>query len=79
MWNITFYVTSYAAKGKNHNLSAILAQGYAHHIDNPHPEYMDNIQDQQRLLISLVHAINCEQEQAAPMVMSYLMGWGEVL
>ena len=79
--NITFYVTSYAAKkqGKNHNMSAIMAQGYAYHLDHPKPTYVDDLRDQHRLLLfRLVHTINCEQELAAPMVMSYLMGWGEV-
>lgn len=79
--NITFYVTSYAAKkqGKNHNLSAIMADGYAYHLNHPKPEYSDSVHDQQRLLLfRLVHCINREQELAAPMVMSYLMGWGDV-
>ena len=79
--NITFYVTSYAAKkqGKNHNISAIMANGYAYHLDHPKPEYVDSVRDQQRLLLfRLVHCINREQELAAPMVMSYLMGWGDV-
>ena len=79
--NITFYVTSYAAKkqGKNHNMSAIMAQGFAYHLDHPKPEYVDDLKDQHRLLLfRLVHTINREQELAAPMVMSYLMGWGDV-
>ena len=79
--NITFYVTSYAAKkqGKNHNISAIMANGYAYHLEHPKPEYVDSVRDQQRLLLfRLVHRINREQELAAPMVMSYLMGWGDV-
>ena len=79
--NITFYVTSYAAKkqGKNHNLSAIMADGYAYHLNHPKPEYSDSVRDQQRLLLfRLVHCINREQELAAPMVISYLMGWGDV-
>jgi hypothetical protein len=80
--NITYYVTVYAAKkqGKNHNLSAILAQGFAYHIGHQNSGYMDNIRDSQRLLIfRLVHAINREQELAGPMVISYLMGWGDVI
>ena len=79
--NITFYVTSYAAKkqGQNYNMSAVMADGYAYHLDHPKPEYIDSIRDQQRLLLfHLVHSINWEQELAAPMVMSYLMGWGDV-
>ena len=79
--NITFYVTSYAAKkqGKNHNMSAIMAQGFAYHLDNPKAAYVDDLRDQHRLLLfRLVHTINREQELAAPMVISYLMGWGDV-
>lgn len=77
--NITFYVTSYAAKkqGKNYNVSAIMADGYAYHLEHPKPEYIDSIRDQQRLLLfHLIHSINREQELAGPMVISYLMGWG---
>lgn len=79
--NITFYVTSYAAKkqGKNYNVSAIMADGYAYHLEHPKSEYVDSIRDQQRLLLfRLVHSINREQELAGPMVISYLMGWGDV-
>ena len=79
--NITFYVTSYAAKkqGKNYNVSAVMADGYAYHLENPKPEYIDSIRDQQRLLLfRLVHSINREQELAGLIVISYLMGWGDV-
>ena len=79
--NITFYVTVYSAKkqGKHFNLSAVMAQGYAYHLDHPNPEYMDCVRDDKRLLLfCLVHTINREQELAAPMVISYLMGWGDV-
>jgi hypothetical protein len=57
--NIMFYVTAYAAKkqGKNHNLSAILAQGFTFHLDHPNTDYSNNIQDDQQLLLfCLVHA-----------------------
>ncbi|KAI0349342.1 hypothetical protein OH77DRAFT_1582337 [Trametes cingulata] len=79
--NITFYVSSYAGKkqGKNYNMSAVLAQGFAYHESHPKEEYTGNIREQHRLLLfRLVNAINREQELAAPMVMSYLMGWGDV-
>ena len=56
-----------------------MAQGYLYHLEHPIPEYMDQLQDNHRLLLfQLVHAINHEQELAAPMVVSYLMGWGDV-
>lgn len=77
--NVSFYVTSYAAKkqGKMSNMSAVLARGYAYHLE--HSTYVDSLRDNQRLMIfRLVNTINREQELAAPMVMSYLMGCGDV-
>ena len=75
--NITYYITSYQTKkqGCNFNMSAIMTRGYAFHCKRPN---VDSLRDQQRLLLfRLVHAINREQELAAPMVISYLMGWGD--
>ena len=81
---VTFYTTVYAAKKQNrtHNLSAIMAKGYAYHIqqlnDSTSAEYIEQLRNEQRLLLfRLVNAINREQEIAAPMVISYLMGWGD--
>ena len=74
--NITFYITSYQTKkqGRNHNISAIIAKGFAYHPE--HSTYLESLHDQQRLLLfQVVHTINCEQELAALMVMLYLMGW----
>ncbi len=79
--NITFYVSSYAGKkqGKNHNLSAVLADAYLYNHSNPKAEYMHDLREQQRLLLfRLINSINREQELAAPMVVSYLMGWGDM-
>lgn len=76
--NVSFYVTAYQTKkqGKNHNMSAILAKGFAYHSERN--TYLNSLRDQQRLLLfRLVHTINREQELAAPMVVSYLMGWGD--
>ena len=78
-YNITFYVSFYAAKkqGKNFNTSAVMVKGYAYHTN--HSEYIDNLHDKQWLLIfHLVHTINHKQELAAVMVILYLMGWGDV-
>lgn len=51
------------------------------HKQSDHTErtpYFQDLRNQQRLLLfRLVHTINREQELAAPMVMSYLMGWGD--
>lgn len=79
--NITFYVSSYTGKkqGKNYNLSAIMANTFAYHEAHPNPQYVHDLQERQRLLLfRLVNAVNREQELAAPMVVSYLMGWGDV-
>ena len=79
--NITFYVACYSAKkqGKSHNLSAILASGYAYDKEHQRAEYANSLRDQQRLLLfRMAHAINREQELASVMVISYLMGWGDV-
>ncbi len=79
--NLSYYVTSYAAKkqGRGFNMSAILAEGYAYHVQHPRADYVDSLRDIQRLLIfRLVHSINREQELSAPMVISYLMSWGDV-
>ncbi|TFK88333.1 hypothetical protein K466DRAFT_489162 [Polyporus arcularius HHB13444] len=79
--NITFYVSSYAGKkqAKNHNMSAILADGFAYDQLHKRNEYMNDIREQQRLLLfRLMNSINREQELAGPMVMSYLMGWSDV-
>jgi hypothetical protein len=78
--NIAMYVTKYASKnqGKSFQLSAVMADSYAYHLNHPRINVAD-LQDQQHLLLfCLVHAINREQELAAVMVMSYLMGWGDV-
>ena len=79
--NITYYMTAYAAKkqGKEFNLSAVLADAYTYHDTHPNSSYVSDIRaQQQQLLFCLVHAINRQQEIGASMVMSYLMGWGDV-
>jgi hypothetical protein len=76
--NTTYYITSYAAKsqGDSPDLSAITADKYAYHVD--HNPYIGNIRDSHRLLIfRILDGINREQQISAPMVMSYLMGWGD--
>ncbi|KAJ3912168.1 hypothetical protein F5877DRAFT_85107 [Lentinula edodes] len=58
-------------------MSAIFAKGHAYHEENN--QYRDSLQEDQRLLLfRLCHAVNREQELAAPMVISYLMGWDDI-
>lgn len=54
-----------------------MARGYAFHgqCSNKAQTLRD---DQHLLIFRLVHTINREQELAAPMVMLYLMGWGDI-
>ncbi|KIO04280.1 hypothetical protein M404DRAFT_77749, partial [Pisolithus tinctorius Marx 270] len=76
--NISFYVTAYQTKkqGRNFNMSVILAKGFTYHSQQS--SYLGSLHDQQQLLLfCLVHTINQEQELAVPMVISYLMGWGD--
>ena len=80
--NISFYVTAYAAKkqGKSYNLSAIMERTYAYHQNNLTGEFVIDHRHRHRLfLIRVMQAVLREQEIAAPLVMSYLMGWGDVL
>ncbi|KAF9061325.1 hypothetical protein BDP27DRAFT_1199007, partial [Rhodocollybia butyracea] len=76
--NITYYVTGYSHKNqqKNHNISAVVAKTLAYHVEQS--DYVDSLQEQQRLLLfRIINAVNSEQELAAPMVVSFLMGWGD--
>ena len=80
--NISFYITMYATKkqGKTYNLSGVMAQGLAYHIQHPNPSYLDDLWKQQsQLLLRLGHAINWQQEIAATMAMTYLMGKSEAM
>ena len=45
--NISFYITDYQTKGQNksHSMSAILAKGFAYHIQRK--TYQDSLRDQQ--------------------------------
>ncbi|KAJ3844232.1 hypothetical protein F5878DRAFT_602469 [Lentinula raphanica] len=66
------------AQGKNYNESAVIASAYAYHEDHPSTTYGNSIRDTGKLLLfRVVTALNREQEIAAPLVMSYLMGWGD--
>ena len=54
--NITMYTTLYMAKkqGKTFNMSAVMAKGYAYHLDHLQDtgtSYVDDIRDTQRLLM----------------------------
>ena len=76
--NITYYVMGYSYKNQqhNHNISAVVARNFAYHVEQS--KYAETLQDQQCLLLfRIVNAMNSDQELAAPMVISFLMGWGD--
>lgn len=76
--NITFYVAGYAAKkqGKSYNSSALLAKGLAYHFQDS--TYRHDLRENARMLLfRSINVLNRQQELPAPMVHSYLMGWGD--
>ncbi len=76
--NITFYVAGYAAKkqGKSYNSSALLAKGLAYHFQDT--TYRHDLRENARMLLfRSINVLNRQQEIPAPMVHSYLMGWGD--
>lgn len=79
--NLSFYITMYPAKkqGKDHNLSALMADTFMYHEGHPLARYEDSARhDEELLMFRLLHAINGSQSIASQMVVSLLMGWGEV-
>ncbi|KIY47163.1 hypothetical protein FISHEDRAFT_45856, partial [Fistulina hepatica ATCC 64428] len=77
--NIAFYVTSYIAKKQTDksNVTAVTCKTFARH--RRMTDYTEDLRDQSRkLLFRLSHALNSEQVLSGPMVISYLMGWGDV-
>jgi hypothetical protein len=84
--NLLMYTTLYAAKKQNRNydLSALMAKAFSYHTGHlpgmTTNEYIDDIHNNQQLLLfQVLHCINREQEIAGPMLMSYLMGLGDVV
>jgi len=76
--NITYYVTGHSYKNQqnNPNISAVITPNFAYHIKRS--KYIEILHDQQCLLLfRIVNAMNSNQELAAPMVISFLMGWGD--
>ncbi|KIY53331.1 hypothetical protein FISHEDRAFT_63402 [Fistulina hepatica ATCC 64428] len=79
--NITFYITSYLAKQQKDksNITAVACKTFAFHEQMIAQNEGDDIRDQHRkLLFRLSHALNSKQVLSGPMVVSYLMGWGDV-
>ncbi|EUC58245.1 ATP-dependent DNA helicase pif1, putative [Rhizoctonia solani AG-3 Rhs1AP] len=75
---IIWYITAYQTKKqqRSHNASALLADGIAYHLESS--DYIDNIRQRNRLLISrCLRILNRQMEQSAPQVISYLLGYGD--
>jgi len=75
---VTFYVSMYATKkqGRSYNTCALWATSLVYHFQQS--SYLDKLQDQQKsLLFRAVNTMNRQQEIAAPLVMSYLLGYGD--
>ncbi|KIL66812.1 hypothetical protein M378DRAFT_74776, partial [Amanita muscaria Koide BX008] len=76
--NITWYIAKYTTKAQRRlfNASALLAKSLAFHFEDS--TYLDDIRARSRLLLfRCFQGLNREQEQSAPQVMSYLMGWDD--
>jgi len=76
---ITYYVTMYLTKkqGRTFNASALWARALAYHFQASVQQ--EDLQERQRkLLFRAVNVLNREQEIAAPLVMAYLLGNGDV-
>ena len=79
--NIIWYVISYITKkqAKNHSILALMAKTYVFHTDNLwHLETKTFKNAQREMIFWVMQTINHQQELAVVMVISYLMGWGDV-
>lgn len=78
--DVTWYTSAYQTKkqGKTHNLSALMANSLMYHQEHSSPD--DDLLERNRLLLFRCHhTINREAEIAGPLVMAYLMGWGDTI
>ncbi|KIL55393.1 hypothetical protein M378DRAFT_188670 [Amanita muscaria Koide BX008] len=76
--NITWYIAKYATKPQKRlfNASALLASSLAFHYEDN--TYIDDVKARSRLLLfRCFQGLNRQQEQSAPQVISYLMGWDD--
>ncbi|KIL54765.1 hypothetical protein M378DRAFT_1051766 [Amanita muscaria Koide BX008] len=76
--NITWYIAKYATKAQKRlsNVSALLAKSLAFHFEDA--THLDDVRARSRLLLfRCFQGLNRQQEQSAPQVISYLMGWDD--
>lgn len=73
-------MTSYATKNQKIIFNYLaLVKGYTYHITHPSSQDVEGTQgDNKLLLYRLMNAISFQQEIAAPLAVSYLMGYGDV-
>lgn len=75
-----WYSASYSTKnqGKSFNTSALMAKSLMYHEKNS--AYLQDIRERNRLLIfRCFNILNQQMELSAQQVISYLMGWGDVI
>lgn len=77
--DISFYITSYAAKNQHHtsNVSALLAKTYAYQSASSKRVDDEPRNLNRRLIERCANSLTREQELSAPEVVSYVMGWGD--
>ncbi|CEL62289.1 DNA repair and recombination protein pif1, mitochondrial OS=Schizosaccharomyces pombe (strain 972 / ATCC 24843) GN=pif1 PE=1 SV=1 [Rhizoctonia solani AG-1 IB] len=76
---IAFYCTKYMVKGegRSHNTSSLLAKGLVYYYEEtPRNTQLQNNRDD--LIWKAFNILNREQEVPAPLVVTHLMGWGDV-
>lgn len=77
--HLIFYLTKYMAKpeGRTHNVLSLLTDGLmSHYLEDPNVKELKKSQSD--LILRAVNVLNREQEVPAPLVVTYLMGWGDV-
>ncbi|KAF8124058.1 hypothetical protein EV363DRAFT_1178411 [Boletus edulis] len=78
--NLSFYITTYAAKNqqRSSNASALLAKAFMYKTRSLSEKEVTTVQQLNRRLVQrCANTLTREQELSAPEVISYLMGWGD--
>jgi hypothetical protein len=77
--HLIIYLTKYMAKpeGRTHNAISLLTDGLLHHYQED-PNAKELKERQSDLIFRAVIVLIREQEVPAPLVVTHLMGWGDV-
>ena len=79
--DLAYYLFGYTAKkqGQSYNQAALLAKSHLFPDHAATQEGDSSLQEHARhLLIQCMNTLACEQEIAGPLVVTYLMGWGDI-